>query len=316
MQRLQRIPDRPARDHPLVVGRLAESTRIRYDRASRAFVEWYEREHYVWNTNEELDRILFWYISHLFGTEGGSAQRGIVVRSAVATWDPWCQNFPLSDNALRCWQKLTPPRSWPPITWPAAVVIAGYWSRHGCFPEAVASLLAFHAFLRANEALGLYREDVHWGSAQENFHPAIRIRHAKTGPNQSVELFNTDVVELLRIVWQRTRPGEKLFQFTANAWRARLKEAMAALGMSDTGWTLHSYRHGGATALQRSGASMADVLHRGRWRSQRSATLYVQVSIAQAIASQLPEHITIWAEELQTPSLAVKLRQLAAIGNN
>ena len=61
-----------------------------------------------------------------------------------------------------------------------------------------------------------------------------------------------------------------------------------AVGLDGYAFTPHSLRHGGAThAMQHLGHGIADVMHRGRWRSASSATRYLQAGVAQLLQQSI-----------------------------
>ena len=158
---------------------------------------------------------------------------------------------------------------------------------------AIGVLLSFDCLLRVGELVGLLREDAadhddpRLGGTGLTRTFSLRLRHTKTGPNKWTMVSDPAVVQLLRLVYEKTEPKQPLFPFSAAQLRAAFHESVAALGLARS-YVLHSLRHGGASHLYLSGMSIENVLERGRWASSKSARHYIQASRALLLAVDVP----------------------------
>ena len=183
--------------------------------------------------------------------------------------------------------------------------------RHGHFEEAVATLLAFESYLRVGELNGIYREDVCLGSDPrigiDNDRLFIRLRKCKTGNEQGVEVKDHEVKLLVLMVRDRTSDGGRLFSFSADRYRRLFQRTCDGLGLPP-GYVPHSLRHGGATYGHLSGMSIQDVMVRGRWRVQRTASHYIQVGQQSLISRAVPSSVAAAAAIIMRHSIISSFR--------
>ena len=186
---------------------------------------------------------------------------------------------------LKGWKKRHPSISKPPLTWTVVVLIAFNMASYGHFDAGLATLLGFDCLLRISEYCNLIISDVLLpdnritGSTQQT---ELRIRHAKTGREQAVAIWNADVLRLLMTHLHRDCRDDlktKLFAFDAPLYTMIFKNALNYLNMSHLGFTPHSLRHGGASHLYRQKHTVDSIRIRGRWSDNSSAfRSYLQVT--------------------------------------
>ena len=193
-----------------------------------------------------------------------------------------------SSAMLKGWKKRHPSKSKPPLTWTVVVLLAANMASYGHFDASLATLLGFDCLLRISEYCNFLISDVVLpdnriiGPAPQT---NLRIRHAKTGDEQPVAIWNTDVCRLLMDHLQRHSRDDprttKLFAFTAPLYTKIFKNALTSLKMRHLGFTPHSLRHGGASHLMRQNYSVDTIRERGRWSGNSSAfRIYLQVTAA------------------------------------
>jgi integrase len=102
---------------------------------------------------------------------------------------------------------------------------------------------------------------------------------------------------LVRQLLSLRKPKEKLFPFSALAFRRLFKHVCSELGLSSS-YVPHSLRHGGATFMHRAGRSIADIRHRGRWAAVKSAEHYIQSGPALLLQTSVPPAISSRADIL------------------
>jgi integrase len=226
----------------------------------------------------------------------------------------------LANRALRGWKKLHPSRAWPPLSRSLTVAIAVSLARAGRWRLAVATLLAFDCLLRVSELMNLRVRDIAFaGDVRLNSDfegAAIALPSTKTGPNKFVNVLDPDVVLLLKRAVHGLRLDSFVFPSTTKArtdcYRRALKHACAELGLAAFRFVPHSLRHGGATHmhLQPERFDIADIAHRGRWKSVESALHYCQQGRALLLSTQIPEPLASAAPVLaRNVLLALSLAQ-------
>ena len=198
--------------------------------------------------------------------------------------------------ALKGWSKLVPSIPHPPLTWDMTVCIGVRLACRGRFSMGVATLLAFDCYLRVGELVGLTRSDVadagdrRRGSSHRTME--LRLKHTKTGKNQSVSVRDPAVIALVRQVLATVsnRPSARLFPYSSSTFRRHFKAAAADLGLSED-FVPHSLRHGGATRDEARGMTVEEVMRRGRWASTKSARHYIQSGRALLLNNSIPDAI-------------------------
>lgn len=219
---------------------------------------------------------------------------------------------------LRGWKKLKTHQSHPPITWELTVVFAVTMAKWGRHAEAVATLLAFDCLLRVGELTRLQYHDVvmpndpRMGSAHTGM--VVRLARAKTGLNQSVSLVNVQVQSVL-YSYLHDHPflsRDRIFPFSPSSFRTLIREVADSLGLRDIAYVPHSFRHGGATFLFQRGASIEDIMFRGRWVALESARRYIQTARGLLIMLDIPTRLN-QAGALFAPHIDRLLRYLVAV---
>ena len=97
-----------------------------------------------------------------------------------------------------------------------------------------------------------------------------------------------DLVRVLEIAVAATPPGHPLFPYSLPRYRTLLKQAELALGV-DAGWGPHSPRAGWATDSRAAGVSFTEIREGGRWVSDSSLRVYLDVLGANTVLQQLQQ---------------------------
>lgn len=281
----------------LIEASCAKSTLSKYRRAVELFVVWCDENGRDAVNYEELDDAMADYFHDMYEQNDGSG-KGLAAQTfygLLKLMPRATDNLPTAYASLQGWLKLQPSQSYPPMTWELAVLVAVHLTRNGKLRYAIATLLAFDCFLRVGELVSLRKCDVadsgdsRLGRMYQGL--ALRLRQTKTGPNQWVEVHDSDVMQLVRMVLECTSSdGDSLFPFTANQFRLTFKQACTDLGLH-AGYVPHSLRHGGATRWHLDGKPLEDILMRGRWASTKSARRYVQAGRALLLTTSVPQSL-------------------------
>lgn len=275
----------------------APSTIVKYKQAVSKFVSWCSENRLKAKTLIQLDELVTDYFHDYYERNDGKG-KGLASATlyGIEKFIPRSKDKLLTaELALRGWNRKHPAVSYPPLTWDLAVVIATQMLRHGYMRHAIGVVLAFDCFLRVGELVDLRKSDVadagdvRMGAEYRKM--VLRLRHTKTGNNQWVEVYDTQVQWLLRQLVKSCPNGEsRLFPFTAYAFRTLFKQVCQELGLSNS-YVPHSLRHGGATRWHLQGKSIEDILLRGRWSSNKSARRYIQAGQAMLMSVSVPSRI-------------------------
>ena len=261
--------------------------RARYDK----FVKWAEKSRLEIDPVSVLDgTLLLWAHENFF--EGETADEGSKLVAAIM----YCKYkssknvklLPRIRAALAGWRRLAPARSRLPLPWPVAAMIVDY-----LIPKlrsmAVATALAFAAYLRPSELLRLRRCDVvppllggagHAAKWSLVLHPLELEISSKTGDfNESIVMDNPEFRFLdgeLHALWGQGHSVQPAFDFSYAEWANEFHKAGLVLGLNDLGPpVLYQLQHGGASHEVLTGRrSTLDVQNRGRWRTVTSVKRY------------------------------------------
>jgi integrase len=281
-----------------------DGTTRRYEAARTAF---WQYVHEVYETDETitdaatLDVALTDYIVSLFDElpTRGYRQKGLDAKAALAAaYGISHSQLPLAARALKAWDRLVPGVSPPPFSLGLLLLVARAMLMGEADFEigmrlAMCLILMFEGYLRAGDLLGLREDEIALpGDVRLAGLDGAGIRmDGKTGRNQFVSLNSGLAVSALRWLKLHTLPGEYVCPFTYGQLRYRFKKALAAAGMDTFGFTLHSIRHGGATAAFAAGYSLDHIAMIGRWRCLQSLQRYVQTGRAVLLSLALPQPV-------------------------
>lgn len=241
-----------------------------------------------------IDQRLSEYIDDLFAQKGSYDYACQTLFGLIYKCPRLRPSLGESRLRLRGWKRLKQHRSHPPITWELTVVFATTMAKWGRHAEAVATLLAFDCFLRVGEMTRITYHDVvmphdpRMGEAHTGM--VVRLAQAKTGLNQSVSLNNPQVQRAL-YQYLHSQPfleKDRIFTFTPSSFRTLIKDVSDSLGLSNIPYVPHSFRHGGATHAHQRGATIEQIMHRGRWVALESARRYIQTARALLIMLDIP----------------------------
>jgi integrase len=166
--------------------------------------------------------------------------------------------------------------------------------------------------MRIGEVVKINKSAVRAPSADEGSHLGfIALPKTKTGLNQSARI-ESEVIWHLLGEYLRNNDNDSvlLFPRLSGAYvTTKLKRMCTKIGVNYH-ITAHCLRHGGATDDYINNTPMADILQRGRWRSEKSAARYVQSSRSLLLAVKLPEVVRLRGEWIQRkPMRLIKNRK-------
>jgi hypothetical protein len=188
--------------------------------------------------------------------------------------------FPLAWAFYTTWNKHELAERAPPFSAEIVMAMAGYCISVLKEPGlGFALLLSFHCILRIDECLGLTQGNLDWSAAGVLLH----LGYTKGGKRRNEKEFvlSTDafVNDLLKLMCEGKRPGDRLFNYDYQAFRNKLKAILNFFGLASFGFKSHSLRRGGATYEFRCNNSYDGVCHRGRWASVKTCRIYLADAI-------------------------------------
>ena len=248
----------------------------------------------VYGSERAMSKAAETYVQHLFDTGAPKAHATAMV-CGIAFFTPlFGASLKVARKQLVGWNKFEPSKQRPPMPAVVVYVIAYIWATRGHFDRAVAILLAFDAYLRVSEVVGIRLQHVSLPKDEgAEVQGAFALERTKTGENQSVRLRKGATTTLLRqLVAQRLHEGgDKLFTFSTAQFRTWIKDECEFLGMGEAGFTPHSLRHGGATSDYLRGLSVNDIQFRGRWRAFESLCRYLQQCESLFLQQRMPQFV-------------------------
>ena len=219
-----------------------------------------------------------------------TSKRPLVRRSLQQSWDlafMWFSFEPTTHHVAMPHQVLV-----------AVLSTALYW---GWAREATVFALAFGMLLRIGEVLEATRADLILPSDVDftNFFALLKIKEPKTryraAKHQSGRLDQPDLLEIVRIGFDKLRPSEKLWPFSGSTLRSRLSKILHKLDLPTENHqqpkpiSLASFRPGGATCMMTVCDNAEQIRRKGRWASQRIMEIYLQEVMASTYLNQISE---------------------------
>jgi integrase len=283
-----------------------------YERHALRFLAWLDGLGERATAPHQFDELLNEFLEELFDdsvdADGTPHNKSVAKRTcqAVQAFYPSLRgHLRLSWDAVKGWERLQPGVSYPPLTFPLAVLIGFHLARAGQLQMGLACVVAFKCLLRGSEVCGLRIADI--GDVGDPRldpvvyrHMHLRLRSAKTGDNQWVSVYDEHVRQLLQwlvadaaarraefVEFDGSVSERKIFNFRHADWRKAIHRVCRRLGLSER-YVPHSLRHGGATELRVQGVSIETIMERGRWASSKSARRYIQSGPALALSVDVP----------------------------
>ncbi|CAE7383354.1 unnamed protein product, partial [Symbiodinium microadriaticum] len=170
------------------------------------------------------------------------------------------------------------------------------------------------ALLRPGEAHNLHVEDIllpdSGVTSQGDEGLVITIRRPKTRRVWRAQFVLVKDEALIR--WMRwwvkdARPHRRLFRVGRRTWAQQVAEGFASLDLGDRGYTLSSFRGGGATNMFRRHMNLAQLQYHGRWARQETLKAYLQ----EAFSVQVAASASTVGTSVMSDRISRALRELA-----
>ena len=194
---------------------------------------------------------------------------------------------------LRGWEKCHVIKHTVPLGKSPGKLVSIYLAAAGHVRLGLGLVLQCHTGLRPSEMLGLCPQHISFphlrGGVGESVVLALGVRFGTKAQRPQVAMLPArygDIVEALFSCAQQTPPDQPLFPYSITQYRTLLKSAEAALGLG-VGWGPHSPRAGWATDSRAEGVPFTEIREGGRWVSDSSPRIYLDVQSANAVLTEL-----------------------------
>lgn len=229
---------------------------------------------------EELDELCVEYIEYLYCIKPSNKWKAEYLKCGLHHYYPHIKNkLVLFSRSLDGWRRMLPPKTRTPLTWEIVNVLAVTMVKSGYYAAGVATLLAFHCYLRIGEFTSLRVCDVALSGTRGKAvgGMCLSLKHTKTGDNQFVTVVDPIVVQLVTglVIHHRNHSDNLVFGLSSVTYRAIFHDACNVNGLGGYDFVPHCLRHSGATHDHLLQVPMKDIIQRGRWRSAKSASTYI-----------------------------------------
>ena len=269
---------------PLKSTLVKPKTLARYQINFERFVRWMRQNSISFpKAPEAADARLERYIEALWecGDPLGHANDAV---SGFIFFVPICKGcLPRAKRLLTAWARSEQPNRAPPFLAVTAYAVALYFLRQGWRDSALFFVLGWETWARPGELFASRKRDFNFCSNGSFSVATWSLPLSKSGQRQgTVETLVIEdpfaVAALQRYVGN-LYPGEMLSKVSGQVHRNRLASALTALGLPSS-FRWYSLRRGGATSALRGGKDLGLIRQKGRWLSEKAATIYLNEGLA------------------------------------
>ncbi|CAK0851604.1 unnamed protein product, partial [Prorocentrum cordatum] len=273
------------------VEKVKPHTLAAYRAAAMKFVTYLDEHGFVPDGPEQRDDLLVEYKNDMQMTK---CKFEYAVAAVEFVFPRLRRKLTWSHSVIDAWRVSAEVKHAPPLGRAPANLAAIYLSCWGVPRLGVGLLLQVDRGLRPSEMLQLRAKDISLPSSRggPDLQPNWVINlGAKSGTKAkrmqfAIILEQGGVLEnLLHRVVLGTPPEGLLFPYSLVDYRHRLKQFEAALGL-DIHWTPHSARAGFASDSVARGVPFQDIKEAGRWLTESSLRIYVDVVTASRVLAQ------------------------------
>jgi integrase len=304
----------PCNEEGLIFAKILAKSTAGYLRAFLAFELWATCFD---DPSAEVPEMVARYVFWAYSTGEVSRQQVINLLSCLVKLDPGLASVgwiagPLSRarSLLAGWKKLSPPQHRVPLPRGFLHLLVYISVLDGELDLATLLLVGHECLLRFSELLFLTVADVffpgdpHLGSGSSG---ALLLHLTKAGRPQWVNVRSPLVLTALRVLVRGRRPGARLFQRHASAYRTAFTALQLRAGLPKAIWSFHSLRSGGAVHLYLINTLMMDIVTHGRWAKLVTAELYVKSCQCVQLALLYPDSLELRVKALEAAAVRDRL---------
>ena len=276
--------------HPDLAARVSEITLRRYRKELDRFLVFIEDrlDAHIIETPEDLDDMIFHYRDDV----ALSRTRHITLIAAIEFHIPrWKGQLIDSKQAVKGRQRQDPTKHTVAFTLGIALLFACHIA-HRDRPRLGAGLvIQVQTGLRPSELLAIVREDIRMAHDRSG-KLVIRLGAFVGTKAKREQYIIIDPIEqslafdLLLLLYDYTSPGDLLIPYAYSQFRFTIREIDADLGLN-LGVSAHSGRAAFATEGVAAGKDIAAIQSAGRWASEQSFRIYVDIIGAGAVTAHV-----------------------------
>ena len=267
---------------------LGQKTERRYHECFTAFCHQLQ-SNFVLPHFEDFDEMVAEYVEVLW--ESGEAKSlANYTLAAIQHFKPQSkQHLPWSWKLVKVWNQVELPNRATPMSPQMVLAFAGVglkW-KHPRFAWLV--IVAFALFLRTGELLSLGPKDITFGSNK-----AVVFISSSKGtkkaflPLESLELTEPSALHALRELMKLSKQSPVFWIESRRSFMDTWHSVVADLGLPEGFYKPYSLRRGGATSAYKNGASLDELVTKGRWQHIHTARIYLDTGLQALATLQIP----------------------------
>ena len=272
---------------------IRSSTEERYKEVFHRFLKFHRlHANFVVASFEEFDELSSEYIEMLWET-GEPKSLANYTLAALQYFRPQLkQHLPWSWKLVKVWNQVEIPIRATPMSPNLLLAYAGVALKWRQPRFAWLILVAFGLFLRTGEMLTLKRSDISFGQdsavvfiasskgAKKKFLPLERLELTEATPLWALrELCKTPGRSRDSFLWGESR----------RAFMSLWHDITNHLGLGDCNYKPYSLRRGGASSAYRLGATLDELVSKGRWQHVHTARIYLDTGLQALATLTLPD---------------------------
>ena len=255
-----------------------------------AFLTFIIEERYTFACSGELDDLVVEWKNSRFPSR---SEFEAVIAAIEVALPSYKHCLPWAKSVSAAWGVTATQRHTVPLCEGPAIFLACHLSAMRHPRMGAGMILQKTTGMRPSELLGLERQDIMLAEDRglPPYLPAVLGLGIRAGTKakraQTVTVESPPKLALLRWLCDSCQPGEKLIGYSYESYRRVLGKAADAAGLADVGYTPHSPRSGFASDMIAAGMGFDRTREAGRWLSESSLRVYIDLNSAAAIQVNL-----------------------------
>ena len=254
-----------------------------YSLTIRNFYFWALAESKNWETIEELDRIVCFYLNQL-ALDGVGKATGNFIVAAICFFIPMATSSTMirSLRAMKGWAKLQPGKQRLPFPLVVLLAVVAHLLSKSKLASALGLLISFRCYLRPGEFQKLTTDMIVKASVNGVMlyglllHPSDEGQCSKIGESDEAIYWDTDAwMTTFFDLMLQAPAGQQLLNLAPGILKSDFLEICELLHLMSSEPCLYMLRHGGASHdLTNKLRPASEVKRRGRWVSDKSLKRY------------------------------------------
>ena len=269
---------------------VSTSTEKRYEASFTQFLSFHQLpRHFSMPAAAVFDDLVAEYVEHLW-EEGSPKSEANYSLASIQFFRPETKHrLPWSWKLVKVWNTLEFPQRATPLTPELLMSVAGQAFRWRQFEFGWLVVVGFTLFLRTGEMLSLRKQDVVLrGSSGVVFLAPSKGAKRTFLPLERVEILEDQTRLAFRHLCANKAPGDPLWSQSRTEFMSLWHSIFESLKLQGCNFFPYSLRRGGASSAYRQGASLDQLVTRGRWSHVATARLYLDLGLQSLTSLTLP----------------------------